>query len=154
MEQFGNTGTSLLAENENLVLKRMIFYDKSSNLKNLTIRIINKTFSKFSVGHMIEENSLPLYDVVNSMANKRKRPDDGEGKENQGICNHCKRPFPSPNGGSKRYDRYDHIASIDDKKSASRCQLCRKTTHFYCEKCEVNLCLVKKRNCFKEYHGY
>lgn len=62
--------------------------------------------------------------------------------------------FPPSNIVEGRYDRYNHVVKIDDKKSASRCKLCKKTTHHYCDKCNVNLCLVKDRNCFMIYHGY
>lgn len=53
-----------------------------------------------------------------------------------------------------RYDFYKHAAAFDNKKSATRCTLCRKTTHMTCLKCGINLCLVKGRNCFNTYHGY
>lgn len=55
----------------------------------------------------------------------------------------------------KTVDRFigvDHLPDFDNNKSASRCFRCRKTTHIICPKCEKNLCFVKGRNCFKEYH--
>ncbi|CAK9827646.1 hypothetical protein ANTRET_LOCUS5324 [Anthophora retusa] len=52
------------------------------------------------------------------------------------------------------YDNVDHMPQIDNKKEATRCKLplCKGRTHFYCDKCRVHLCLVKKRNCFERFH--
>lgn len=54
-----------------------------------------------------------------------------------------------------KHDRYNkrHLPRFDDKKSASRCYICKnKTTHAYCKDCDVHLCLLQARNCFLQYH--
>lgn len=47
-----------------------------------------------------------------------------------------------------------HLPIRDDKPSHSRCKLreCNQSTHVMCEKCQIHLCSVKERNCFKKYH--
>lgn len=54
-----------------------------------------------------------------------------------------------------RFDEYNHLPLIDEKKSATRCKNpeCKnQSTHVYCEKCNVHLCLTIKRNCFYKFH--
>lgn len=49
-----------------------------------------------------------------------------------------------------RYDQVGHMPSFMTK---GRCKLCVKhQTKFYCPKCNVRLCLVEDRNCFRDYH--
>lgn len=54
-----------------------------------------------------------------------------------------------------RRDRVDHLPGFDDSKDGQRCKngKCQMKTHFYCEKCNVHLCITKKRNCFKAFHN-
>lgn len=53
-----------------------------------------------------------------------------------------------------RFDKYDHFAHHDGKPSASRCKndTCNLKTNYFCRKCNLHLCLTKKRNCFYDYH--
>ena len=48
-----------------------------------------------------------------------------------------------------RKDRIDHFPAFGDKK---RCHRCCRTTTVTCGKCDVNLCFVRTRNCFKLFH--
>lgn len=55
-----------------------------------------------------------------------------------------------------RYDAKNHFPLYDEKPSRSRCKMpsCIFFSHIYCEKCEVNLCITSKRNCFYGYHHH
>lgn len=67
-----------------------------------------------------------------------------------------KRPHKSKRPSDEtRFDLYNHFPIVDKAKSATRCKHpdCKnQTTHFYCNKCNVHLCLTKKRNCFASFH--
>lgn len=53
---------------------------------------------------------------------------------------------------SIRYDSIGHFPSFGE--SYGRCKLCIKNkTDVYCVKCNQRLCLVRKRNCFYDYHS-
>ncbi|KAG5881325.1 hypothetical protein JTB14_020278 [Gonioctena quinquepunctata] len=54
-----------------------------------------------------------------------------------------------------RYDGYNHIPIVDERKENSRCKLegCKNKTHMLCIKCKVHLCLMKGRNCFSKFHS-
>lgn len=80
---------------------------------------------------------------------KRGRPTD-EDSPVQAKKKKEARPFVE-----KRYDGYNHIPTVDEKKKDnSRCKLegCKNKTHIYCTKCEVHVCLIKGRNCFSKFH--
>lgn len=53
-----------------------------------------------------------------------------------------------------QFDGKDHWVLYDDKKCRSRCKManCVFFSHWFCQKCRVNLCVTSKRNCFYEYH--
>ncbi|CAI6348887.1 unnamed protein product [Macrosiphum euphorbiae] len=53
-----------------------------------------------------------------------------------------------------RYDHINHLPEFDDLKDATLCKNegCSKKSHTTCTKCNVHLCMTKKRNCFYEYH--
>lgn len=53
---------------------------------------------------------------------------------------------------SIRFDERSHFPLISAKPARCKNEKCRKATRFYCQKCEVHLCLVKDRNCFTEFH--
>lgn len=59
------------------------------------------------------------------------------------------RPFPEI-----RHDLVGHLPHLDGSKEGKRCKnaKCNKKTHFFCEKCQVHLCIKKERNCFVMYH--
>lgn len=52
-------------------------------------------------------------------------------------------------------DKVDHMPEMDDNKEATRCKNsnCKGKTHVFCIKCNVHLCFVKGRNCFKNFHS-
>ncbi|KAK2709389.1 hypothetical protein QYM36_013152 [Artemia franciscana] len=51
---------------------------------------------------------------------------------------------------SVHYDSIQHWPeAVADKK---RCRLCFAYARIQCSKCQVSLCLVKNRNCFKIFH--
>lgn len=53
----------------------------------------------------------------------------------------------------RRYDLYNHFPEFSDKKSRSKCNVCKQLTYVFCPKCSVFLCFIKQgRNCFKDYH--
>ena len=50
-----------------------------------------------------------------------------------------------------RKDNYAHWPAKVNKRG--RCKLCEvNNTNTLCEKCDVRLCFVEERNCFKSYH--
>lgn len=51
-------------------------------------------------------------------------------------------------------DMQGHYPKYDDEKEATRCKLpgCTGKTHVLCERCQIHLCFVKERNCFKTHH--
>lgn len=51
-----------------------------------------------------------------------------------------------------RYDEISHFPEVDKKRNASRCKDCKGSTHFFCSKCNVHLCLNSNRNCFEDFH--
>lgn len=53
-----------------------------------------------------------------------------------------------------RYDQLAHLPEIDEKQNGTRCKNdnCQQKTHILCSKCQVHLCLVQSRNCFKDFH--
>ena len=50
----------------------------------------------------------------------------------------------------KRYDEIGHWPEHVDKKNG--CRYCIMTCRSKCEKCNIYLCFVPDRNCFKEFH--
>ena len=51
-----------------------------------------------------------------------------------------------------RIDQVGHFPKFDEKQS--RCRHCKSGyTATSCQKCGVNLCMVRKRQCFNVYHG-
>uniref|UniRef100_A0A3B4VA40 PiggyBac transposable element-derived protein domain-containing protein n=1 Tax=Seriola dumerili TaxID=41447 RepID=A0A3B4VA40_SERDU len=59
------------------------------------------------------------------------------------------RPLPEV-----QYDTVDHMPNYDEKKEATRCKkpYCTGKTHVFCDKCNIHLCFVPHRNCFKAAH--
>lgn len=59
------------------------------------------------------------------------------------------RPLPEV-----QYDMVDHMPNYDEKTEATRCKrpCCTGKTHVFCDKCNIHLCFVPHRNCFKAAH--
>lgn len=57
-------------------------------------------------------------------------------------------------GDDKRFDGFDHWPVADNISSPRTCRfaLCGSRTKMKCEKCNVYLCLLKDKNCFKLFH--
>lgn len=53
-----------------------------------------------------------------------------------------------------KYDLVNHMPMHDKKSEGTRCkaQNCKYKSHFYCDKCNVHLCLNRDRNCFSDFH--
>lgn len=53
-----------------------------------------------------------------------------------------------------RIDGIDHLPEHDQKNQQTRCKNnhCKGRTFFRCGKCDVHLCITKRKNCFKEFH--
>lgn len=49
-----------------------------------------------------------------------------------------------------RFDGYAHWPIKLQKRG--RCKLCERTTNTACEKCDICLCFLEERNCFRSYH--
>ena len=49
-----------------------------------------------------------------------------------------------------RYDQVGHWPEAVEKKQ--RCQFGQAYSRTKCSKCQVSLCLLKERNCFKNFH--
>ena len=48
------------------------------------------------------------------------------------------------------YDQVSHWSKAVEKKQ--QYQFCEAYSHTKCSKCQVSLCLLKERNCFKNFH--
>lgn len=59
------------------------------------------------------------------------------------------RPIPEV-----QHDLVDHMPQLDGNKDGKRCKYfqCQLKTHFYCDKCNIHLCIKKERNCFAKFH--
>ncbi|KAL7880514.1 hypothetical protein SRHO_G00027680 [Serrasalmus rhombeus] len=95
-----------------------------------------------------------LVRVHKTVAAKRGRPSMSPEPQNvpqRPVC----RPFqdvrPLP---EVQYDMVDHMPNYDEKKEATRCKMpkCTGKTHVFCDKCNIHLCFVPQRNCFKAAH--
>ena len=53
-----------------------------------------------------------------------------------------------------RFDNVAHVPYIAQLRNRCKDGKCSGKTHIYCKKCNVNLCLDKKKNCFASFHGY
>lgn len=52
-----------------------------------------------------------------------------------------------------RYDGMNHWPQYGEKKKKKRCKFCKfGYTFLYCAKCNMHLCLLPSRNCFKAFH--
>lgn len=51
-----------------------------------------------------------------------------------------------------RMDQVAHWIKYDEARQRCKMPNCKGYTHFNCEKCGVNLCLTKDKNCFYKYH--
>ena len=59
-----------------------------------------------------------------------------------------------PNDDIKK-DKYNHWPEFGKKnrcKNIINSNSCQALTHIICSKCEINLCFVSTRNCFKNFH--
>lgn len=85
------------------------------------------------------------------VSRKRGRPssDDSQPISNLKRTKEEHRPIPEV-----RQDLLDHMPHLDGNKEGKRCKnrLCNQKTHFYCDKCNVHLCIKKDRNCFVTFH--
>lgn len=55
---------------------------------------------------------------------------------------------------STRYDNIGHLPEIDRNSNPVRCKNegCQLKSYIYCSKCQVHLCLIQGRNCYKSFH--
>lgn len=53
-----------------------------------------------------------------------------------------------------RFSHVFHIPEVDNNRNATRCKNfpCQKKTHTKCSTCNVHLCLMSNRNCYKQFH--
>lgn len=68
-------------------------------------------------------------------------------------------PPPAPGHHAKhpaddiRYDGLHHYAIMLENSQKRNCKFCKKSkTQFFCEKCNLHLCITKDKNCHKAYH--
>lgn len=58
----------------------------------------------------------------------------------------------------RRFDLRGHYPQIDNNDKGTRCKYekCpaqgKTRAHIFCAKCKVHLCLIRKRNCFNDFH--
>lgn len=54
-----------------------------------------------------------------------------------------------------RFDGYDHVPLMLTNAEKRSCKHCKKSkTQFFCQKCELHLCITNAKNCFKDYHSH
>lgn len=83
---------------------------------------------------------------------KRGRPSVDSEDENQRVARGRNESRPI---SDVKYDTVDHLPKHDDKAEPTRCKHlgCGKfRSHWFCQKCQVHLCLTKNRNCFFNFH--
>jgi len=51
-------------------------------------------------------------------------------------------------------DGFDHMPTFDNKQNSTRCKNapCTFKTHVYCDKCNIHLCLIPGRECYRQKH--
>jgi len=51
-------------------------------------------------------------------------------------------------------DGFDHMPTFDQKTNSSRCKIssCKFKTSVYCDKCNIHLCFVPGRECYRQKH--
>jgi len=94
-----------------------------------------------------------LITVGNSEITPRKCENSTSSSETNSLPENCE-VDNSSSPDELRYDHINHLPEFDDLKDATFCKNegCSKKSHLTCTKCNVHLCLTKKRNCFYEYH--
>ncbi|XP_063827581.1 piggyBac transposable element-derived protein 3-like [Ostrinia nubilalis] len=58
--------------------------------------------------------------------------------------------IPTPSLRCRRYNAR-HIAIFADRQN--KCRVCHKKTWMSCTSCQINLCIVRDRNCFRDFHS-
>ena len=53
-------------------------------------------------------------------------------------------------GPEIRLEGIQHLLEVKEKGGRCKNPACNGVTVFFCAKCDVNLCLTKSRNCFKD----
>ncbi|KAE9522588.1 hypothetical protein AGLY_017010 [Aphis glycines] len=51
-------------------------------------------------------------------------------------------------------DGFDHMPTFDNKQNSTRCKNapCTFKTHVYCDKCNIHLCFIPGRECYRQKH--
>ena len=62
---------------------------------------------------------------------------------------HNSKPIPQQ---SIRKDNIDHFPIYKEKRARCKLPGCKSCPHFYCQKCNVYLCIDKHKNCFLSFH--
>lgn len=82
-----------------------------------------------------------------SRGRPRKRPLENAEEEQQKPGKAPAQPNPCPD---VRFDGVDHWPqAVKDKR---RCRNCQASVRMMCSKCNIYLCIVPERNCFKNFH--
>ncbi|XP_072392146.1 uncharacterized protein [Diabrotica undecimpunctata] len=92
-----------------------------------------------------------LINMGNSVSRKRGRPASSSPKLSISTFKRRgeTRPFLEI-----QTDNFGHIPEFNSKKEATRCKNtdCNGSSHVFCTKCKIHLCLIKARNCFAAFH--
>lgn len=88
------------------------------------------------------------HQAQNVPSSKKRQQDEESPKVSSKRAKYERRPI-----NEIRYDSKDHLPDVD-KSRGSRCknENCKFTTHIFCTKCRVHLCLLADRNCYKKFH--
>lgn len=117
------------------------------------------------------ENELTHVNVVKTRSEITTQANTGENmkvtkeeKEKEDISNHAVERKISNLSKSRRninqirpnlatrFDHHSHFPVMSNKPSRCKNEECGKKTFIHCSKCNVNLCLLEKRNCFIDFH--
>lgn len=87
----------------------------------------------------------------NNLSKKRGRPSSGVDSqfEKKKKAGHATMPIPQKN---VRMDQVGHWPIISEKRGRCKLPNCKGSPSVMCKKCNVHLCIEKKRNCFVQFH--
>ena len=135
----------------------MYIFFHSLNMMTVTAWLLYKRDVELTAG----QRHMPLSDFHAQIATTLIKMEKKKGRPSNESC-----LMPSPQGPQRSGlqargkpkpltdVRFDGVGHWPKYGARLRCKEegCNKKTHVYCQKCQMNLCLLKERNCFSTFH--